>query len=171
MQNRSPSSTAVERSAHRKSKTRGVYQAFKNGAPSECVDSQASRSCQQAPLCPQLCPQLCPAVPPAEPPAGRSPLTTNVARPARHTCRSRSVQRAMTKGAPPPHPQVHNKPVIDNRGALCAPHMQDAKRLTGVHKRGAAPPIPLPIMFVALRVTRPFETCCRTYRKCMLVGS
>ena len=41
---------------------------------------------------------------------------------------------------------TRSQPVIDSRGALCAPHMQDAKRLTGVPKWGAAPPHKSPML-------------------------
>ena len=41
---------------------------------------------------------------------------------------------------------TRSQPVIDSRGALCAPQMQNAKRLTGVHKWGAASPHKSPML-------------------------
>ena len=41
---------------------------------------------------------------------------------------------------------ARSQPVIDSRGDLCTLHMQDAKRLTGVQKWGAAPPHKSPML-------------------------
>ena len=67
-------------------------------------------------------------------------------------------------GVAPTNAYAKSQPVIDSRGALCAPHMQDAKRLTGVPKWGAAPPHKSPMLQNAgNEVTERMKPCKRNH--------